>query len=53
VVERRPPVRDTMVRRTCIDCGATELDVRIDRDGLPRCFDIRCTYKAALARRGS
>lgn len=34
------------------DCGRVALDVRIDRDGRPRCFSgVGCQGKAEIARR--
>jgi hypothetical protein len=53
VAERKPRVRATFVERTCATpgCGRVGFDVRIDTDGVARCFDqIGCQgkrYRAA------
>lgn len=42
-ITRRPPVKVTMVERTCADCGAVGYDVSLGADGRPRCFSgLRC-----------
>lgn len=51
---RRSLARATVVERTCIDCGRTGLDVRVDHDWKPRCFSgVGCQGKAEVARRAT
>ena len=35
---RRPVVTVSLLLRACSDCGRVAYDVRMDHDGLPRCF---------------
>lgn len=50
MAERRPPVRVTMVARTCVDCARTGYDVIVDRDQRPRCYPgVGCDAKRRVA----